>query len=91
MAKLPYPNSTNYQTFWGGRIKKKGTTFHVDTNSNSKWILNDKFRKQTRFEFGLNFLGHQPFWENLNNSPKLSLGMNFKNINLYGITCVKKF
>jgi hypothetical protein len=37
------------------------------------------------------FKGTNPFGENLNNSPKLSLGMIFKNINLDGITCLTKF
>jgi hypothetical protein len=35
--------------------------------------------------------GNKPFGKNPNNSPKLSLGMTFKHINLDGITCAKKF
>jgi hypothetical protein len=41
----------------------KGTTFLLGRSSNSQQNLNYRFRKQIKFEFGLNFNGVQTFWE----------------------------
>jgi hypothetical protein len=56
----------------------------IDSGQISSWSKISDLRHNT-------FKGTKPFGKNPNNSPKLSLGMTFKNINLDYPTCVKKF
>jgi hypothetical protein len=83
-------NSKNFQNFWGGRMnKKEQLSFWAKIqNPNGVWIKNSGSNQYLKLVWI--FKSTKPFGKNPNNSPKLSLGMTFKNINLDGNTCVQK-
>jgi hypothetical protein len=54
------PKTSN---FCKQNTNSKGTTFYLGRSSNSQHNLNQKFRKENKFEIGLNFKGIQTFEE----------------------------
>jgi hypothetical protein len=91
MAKLPFLNSKNYQIICCGRINQREqlSFWTIIQIPNGFWITDSGLNQYLKFVWI--FKRTKPFGKNSNNSPKLSLCMIFKNINLNGITCVKKF
>jgi hypothetical protein len=72
-----------------GKLKK--TQFHFGPTPNSLWILKYKIQKQIQFKCCLSFNGIQTFWEKSINSQTFFLDMILNTVNLYDLTCIKKF
>jgi hypothetical protein len=72
-------------------FQTNGTNFIFGPTSKSLWILNYKIQNKSNLSFVSILKGFKHFGNNLINSPKFYHLMIFMNMNLDGLTCIKKF
>jgi hypothetical protein len=85
-----YKHYQQFQILNGTKFifQRNGTNFIFGPTSKSLWILNYKIQNKSNLSFVSILKGFKHFG---NNSPKFYLLMIFMNMNLDGLTCIKKF